>query len=141
AALRTACASYVSALVTLLRLEGEYAQARDLRDQYRLVVNHLSEGVLTLSTDGRVLSYNRSASEILRLSGGSWKGRPRMAHSDMMLGEDGTILPRAAWPSTLAARTGRAISNVVVGVPTGNGQIVWLRESVLPMFSPDSASP
>ncbi|MBY4708156.1 EAL domain-containing protein [Ralstonia insidiosa] len=141
AALRTTCASYVSALVKLLRLEGEYAQARDLRDQYRLVVNHLSEGVLTLSTDGRVLSYNRSASEILRLSGGSWKGRPRMAHSDMMLGEDGTILPRAAWPSTLAARTGRAISNVVVGVPTGNGQIVWLRESVLPMFSPDSASP
>ena len=101
AALRTACASYVSALVKLLRLEGEYAQARDLRDQYRLVVNHLSEGVLTLSTDGRVLSYNRSASEILRLSGGSWKGRPRMAHSDMMLGEDGTILPRAAWPSKI----------------------------------------
>ncbi|KHK57981.1 diguanylate cyclase [Ralstonia sp. A12] len=140
-ALRAACASYVSALVKLLRLEGEYRQARDLRDQYRLVVNHLSEGVLTLSTDGRVLSYNRSASEILRLSGASWKGRPRMALSDMMLGEDGTILPRAAWPSTLAARTGRAISNVVVGVPAGTGQIVWLRESVLPMFSPDSASP
>lgn len=141
AALRTTCASYVSALVKLLRLEGEYAQARDLRDQYRLVVNHLSEGVLTLSTDGRVLSYNRSASEILRLSGASWKGRPRLALSDMVLGEDGAILPRAAWPSTLAARTGRAISNVVVGVPAGNGQIVWLRESVLPMFSPDSASP
>lgn len=140
-ALRAASASYVSALVKLLRLEGEYRQARDLRDQYRLVVNHLSEGVLTLSTDGRVLSYNRSASEILRLSGTSWKGRPRMALSDMMLAEDGTILPRAAWPSTLAARTGRAISNVVVGVPAGNGQIVWLRESVLPMFSPDSASP
>ncbi|MGM3277816.1 putative bifunctional diguanylate cyclase/phosphodiesterase [Ralstonia sp. 24A2] len=140
-ALRAVSASYVSALVKLLRLEGEYRQARDLRDQYRLVVNHLSEGVLTLSTDGRVLSYNRSASEILRLSGASWKGRPRMALSDMMLAEDGTILPRAAWPSTLAARTGRAISNVVVGVPAGNGQIVWLRESVLPMFSPDSASP
>ncbi|MQS10424.1 PAS domain-containing protein, partial [Streptomyces sp. IF17] len=108
---------------------------------YRLVVNHLSEGVLTLSTDGRVLSYNRSAAEILRMSGASWKGRPRVALNDMMLGEDGAILPRAAWPSTLAARTGRAISNVVVGVPAGNGQIVWLRESVLPMFSPDSASP
>jgi len=75
------------------------------------------------------------------MSGASWKGRPRVALNDMMLGEDGAILPRAAWPSTLAARTGRAISNVVVGVPAGNGQIVWLRESVLPMFSPDSASP
>lgn len=141
ATLRAECGRYVAALVKLLRLEGEYRQARELRDQYRLVVNHLSEGVLTLSTDGRVLSYNRSAAEILRLSGASWKGRPRVALSDMMLGEDGAILPRAAWPSTLAARTGRAISNVVVGVPAGNGQIVWLRESVLPMFSPDSASP
>ncbi|WP_296223520.1 putative bifunctional diguanylate cyclase/phosphodiesterase [Ralstonia sp. UBA689] len=141
ATLRAACGSVVGALVKLLRLEGEYRQARELRDQYRLVVNHLSEGVLTLSTDGRVLSYNRSAAEILRLSGTSWKGRPRMALSDMMLGEDGAILPRAAWPSTLAARTGRAISNVVVGVPAGNGQIVWLRETVLPMFSPESASP
>lgn len=141
AALRAECGRYVAALVKLLRLEGEYRQARDLRDQYRLVVNHLSEGVLTLSTDGRVLSYNRSAAEILRISGTSWKGRPRVALSDMMLGEDGAILPRAAWPSTLAARTGRAISNVVVGMPAGNGQIVWLRESVLPMFSPDSASP
>lgn len=141
AAIRTACGSYIGALVKLLRLENEYRQARELRDQYRLVVNHLSEGVLTLSTDGRVLSYNRSAAEILRLSGASWKGRPRMALSDMMLAEDGSILPRAAWPSTLAARTGRAISNVVVGMPAANGQIVWLRESVLPMFSPDSASP
>jgi len=139
--LRAACGSYIGALVKLLRLESEYRQARELRDQYRLVVNHLSEGVLTLSTDGRVLSYNRSAAEILRLSGTSWKGRPRMALSDMVLGEDGAILPRAAWPTTLAARTGRAISNVVVGVPAATGQIVWLRESVLPMFSPDSASP
>lgn len=141
ATLRAECGRYIAALVKLLRLENEYRQTRELRDQYRLVVNHLSEGVLTLSTDGRVLSYNRSAAEILRMSGASWKGRPRVALSDMMLGEDGAILPRAAWPSTLAARTGRAISNVVVGVPAGNGQIVWLRESVLPMFSPDSASP
>uniref|UniRef100_C6BLM3 Diguanylate cyclase/phosphodiesterase with PAS/PAC sensor(S) n=2 Tax=Ralstonia pickettii TaxID=329 RepID=C6BLM3_RALP1 len=141
AILRSACAHYTSALVKLLRLESEYRQARDLRDQYRLVVNHLSEGVLTLSTDGRVLSYNRSAAQILHLTGTSWKGRPRMSLSDMVFGEDGAILPRAAWPTTLAARTGRAISNVVVGVPAGNGQIVWLRESVLPMFSPDSASP
>ena len=141
ATLRAECSRYIAALVKLLRLESEYRQARELRDQYRLVVNHLSEGVLTLSTDGRVLSYNRSAAEILRMSGASWKGRPRVALSDMMLGEDGAILPRAAWPSTLAARTGRAISNVVVGMPAGNGQIVWLRESVLPMFSPDSASP
>ena len=141
ATLRAECGRYIAALVKLLRLENEYRQSRELRDQYRLVVNHLSEGVLTLSTDGRVLSYNRSAAEILRMSGASWKGRPRVALSDMMLGEDGAILPRAAWPSTLAARTGRAISNVVVGVPAGNGQIVWLRESVLPMFSPDSASP
>lgn len=135
------CNGYVSALAKLLRLEGEYRQARDLRDQYRLVVNHLSEGVLTLSTDGRVLSYNRSAAEILRLSGASWKSRTRLMLSDMMLAEDGSILPRAAWPSTLAARTGRAVNNVVVGMPAGNGQIVWLRESVLPMFSQDSASP
>ncbi|CAJ0710120.1 putative bifunctional diguanylate cyclase/phosphodiesterase [Ralstonia mannitolilytica] len=141
ATLRAECGRYIAALVKLLRLENEYRQTRELRDQYRLVVNHLSEGVLTLSTDGRVLSYNRSAAEILRMSGASWKGRQRVALSDMMLGEDGAILPRAAWPSTLAARTGRAISNVVVGVPAGNGQIVWLRESVLPMFSPDSASP
>jgi len=141
APLRHACGGIVGALAKLLRLESEYRQARELRDQYRLVVNHLSEGVLTLSTDGRVLSYNRSAAEILRLSGTSWKGRPRMALSDMVLGEDGAILPRAAWPTTLAACTGRAISNVVVGVPAANGQIVWLRESVLPMFSPDSASP
>ncbi|MET3445929.1 EAL domain-containing protein [Ralstonia sp. 1138] len=141
ATLRAECGRYIAALVKLLRLENEYRQTRELRDQYRLVVNHLSEGVLTLSTDGRVLSYNRSAAEILRMSGASWKGRPRVALSDMMLGEDGAILPRAAWPSTLAARTGRAISNVVVGVPAGNGQIVWLRESVLPMFSQDSASP
>ncbi|UGS88295.1 EAL domain-containing protein (plasmid) [Ralstonia wenshanensis] len=141
ATLRAVCGRYIAALVKLLRLENEYRQSRELRDQYRLVVNHLSEGVLTLSTDGRVLSYNRSAAEILRMSGASWKGRPRVALNDMMLGEDGAILPRAAWPSTLAARTGRAISNVVVGVPAGNGQIVWLRESVLPMFSPDSASP
>ncbi|WP_197339891.1 putative bifunctional diguanylate cyclase/phosphodiesterase [Ralstonia solanacearum] len=136
-----ACSGYIGALAKLLRLEGEYRQARDLRDQYRLVVNHLSEGVLTLSTDGRVLSYNRSAAEILRLSGASWKGRTRLMLGDMMLAEDGSILPRAAWPSTLAARTGRAISNVVVGMPAGNGQIVWLRESVLPMFSQDSAAP
>ncbi|CAJ0689634.1 hypothetical protein R82526_03352 [Ralstonia mannitolilytica] len=141
AALRDACGHYVAALVKLLRLETEYRQTRELRDQYRLVVNHLSEGVLTLSIDGRVLSYNRSAAEILRLSGASWKGRPRAAFSDMMFSEDGTILPRAAWPSTIAARTGRAVSNVVVGVQATNGQVVWLRESVLPMFSPDSASP
>ncbi len=141
AAQRRACAGYISALVKLLRLEGEYRQARDLRDQYRLVVNHLSEGVLTVSTDGRVLSYNRSAAEILRLSGASWKGRPRLTLGDMMLAEDGSMLPRAAWPSTLAARTGRAISNVVVGMPAGTGQIVWLRQSVLPIFSQDSASP
>lgn len=140
-ALHHACGRYVAALVKLLRLETEYRQTRELRDQYRLVVNHLSEGVLTLSIDGRVLSYNRSAAEILRLSGPSWKGRPRIAFSDMMFSEDGAILPRAAWPSTVAARTGRAISNVVVGVQATNGHIVWLRESVLPMFSPDSASP
>ena len=84
ATLRAECGRYIAALVKLLRLENEYRQTRELRDQYRLVVNHLSEGVLTLSTDGRVLSYNRSAAEILRMSGASWKGRQRVALSDMM---------------------------------------------------------
>lgn len=35
----------------------------------------------------------------------------------------------------------RATSDTVVGVPTDSGQIAWLRESVLSMFSPDNASP
>jgi PAS domain S-box-containing protein len=110
-------------------------------DRARVVLETMSEGVLIKNRAGQVIQANPSASKILGISHDALLGLKLDDPSWVRLHEDGTrYLPKET-PASEVLRTGKAISNRVVGIYDPNGQVKWLHLSASPLFEPFEVKP
>ena len=111
------------------RLKRRAAEAR-----YAAVVAALEEGILVVSSDGLLLSFNRSAQATL--GGVLSEGMPITEMFDRwpLVTEDGRPMATDAYPLMLGLRTGQPQRRVVVGLGEGNDRR-WLSVSVHPLAS------
>ncbi|WP_420998173.1 putative bifunctional diguanylate cyclase/phosphodiesterase [Cupriavidus sp. 30B13] len=109
-------------------------------EYHRLVVNHLSEGILVLSRDGTILACNLSAQRILGAPP-DVAGRSMLAVIPRMLDEDGVPLPVRNRPSMRALATGKAVFGQTVGLDLAGRQVVWVSLNTMPIFRPGEAEP
>ncbi|MBV8259557.1 MAG: EAL domain-containing protein, partial [Paraburkholderia sp.] len=102
-------------------------------EHHRLVVDHLNEGIVMQSRDDIVLACNRSARRLLRISEVAI-GRSIMSVTRRALDENGAPLPNSMRPSMRALETGQPVIGETVGLELADGEVVWVRENVLPIF-------
>ena len=93
--------------------------------RYRLAISHLNEGVLIQSLDGVVLAANASAERILRVRAGQLVGRNRLDPLQRVIDEDGNEIAHDV--------SGEPILGRVYGLLLKTGELVWIRENIIPI--------
>lgn len=77
---------------------------------------HLPAGIVIHAMDGRIVSANRPAQELLGLSEAQLLGVDPSKSDWKIIRDDGSAMPPEEFPGNLVLSTGRNISNVVVGI-------------------------
>jgi diguanylate cyclase (GGDEF)-like protein len=109
-------------------------------EHHRLVVDHLSEGIVVQSRAGVVLACNPSAQRMLRTTpqviGSSICTVMRRAYH-----EDGTAISDLDRPTMQVLATGKPLLGVTIGVELVDGDVVWITENVVPIIRPGDSEP
>jgi diguanylate cyclase (GGDEF)-like protein/PAS domain S-box-containing protein len=87
--------------------------------------DNLPAGVVVVASDGRIISANRLAQELLGRSDAQMLGLDANACAWVFLRADGSAMPAEEFPVNLVLRTGRKLSGLVMGV-VGHSQTYWL---------------
>ena len=99
------------------------------------LLDHLPAGVVVHGADGRIVSANKLACELLGQSPQQLKGTEASASAWELLRSDGTPMPSEQFPVNVVLRTGSKISHLIVGIPGAPGtQPRWLICNAYPGF-------
>ncbi|MFM0038851.1 EAL domain-containing protein [Paraburkholderia strydomiana] len=109
-------------------------------EHHRLVVDHLSEGIVVQSRAGVVLACNPSAQRMLRTTA-QIIGRSIRTVMTRSYHEDGTLVSESDRPTSRVLATGKPILGVTIGVELVGGDVVWITENVVPIIRPGDSEP
>ena len=125
------------------RRERERAEAarRTSEQQFRSVVAAMAEGVIVQDRSGRIIARNAAASRILDLTEDAPGRARRTDPRRRMVREDGSTVSREAHPAIVTLSTGRAQSQVVLGVEVEAGEVRWLSINTEPLMHAGEKSP
>ncbi|WP_233802197.1 putative bifunctional diguanylate cyclase/phosphodiesterase [Paraburkholderia sp. HP33-1] len=109
-------------------------------ERHRLVVDHLSEGIVVQSRTGVVLACNPSAQRMLRVTS-QIVGRSMQTVMTRAFGEDGTVIGDTNLPVAQVFATGKPMLGVTIGLELTSGEVVWITENVVPILRPGDSEP
>jgi len=109
--------------------------------RFRTVIAVLAEGVLLRDADGKIVDCNASAERILGRTLAQMKGAVTVDSGWQMLREDGSLLPDDERPSTIAIRTGKPQSNVVICYRKPDDSTLWVLLNLQPLFEGTPGTP
>ena len=109
-------------------------------ERHRLVVDHLSEGIVVQSRTGIVLACNPSAQRMLRVSP-QVVGRSMQSLMTRAFSEDGTVIGASNRPVEQVFATGKPMLGVTIGLELTSGEVVWITENVVPILRPGDSEP
>ncbi len=136
-------ATAVLGMLMVNRLKRELA-AEELavrEDQYRTLFETMVQGVLCHDPDGRILSANPAAAEILGLPNEQIVGRNLFNQPWFKLAEDGSELTADQSPSRQALTTGRPVRNLVQAVDRPQGERRLVRTATIPRLATGETRP
>ncbi len=85
-------------------------------EKYRTLYETMAQGVVYHDADGKIISVNPAAQNILGLSINHLIGRTSIDPAWKAIHEDGTSFPEQMHPSMMALRTRKKVSHVIMGV-------------------------
>jgi PAS domain S-box-containing protein len=101
--------------------------------ELRAAIEAIDDGLVVHEPSGRISQWNSAALRILGLSAEQLQGRHPMDPRWRVTRHDGAVFPAQEFPVMVTVRTGRAQSNVVMGVELPNREAIWLSVSSRPL--------
>lgn len=95
--------------------------------------DHLPAGVVVHAADGRIISANRLAQELLGRSEGELRGIETSSSAWTFVREDGSAMPVEEFPANVVLKTGQKLSGLIAGV-VGPARTCWLLCNAYPEF-------
>ena len=118
---------------------------RDLKkseERHRLLYETMAEGVIYQQADGKIISANPSAAEILGLPIDQLIGQDSIVPYEMAIHEDGTPFPSSAHPNRIALQKGIPVKGCIMGIfhpRTKNYH--WVLINAMPKAAEDGMTP
>lgn len=110
--------------------------------RYRRLFETLTEGMVIHDNQGKIISANPSAQELLGLSLDQLVGRDSIDPRWHSINLDGKGFPGIDHPAQLALRTGKSIKQVTIGVfDPLISEYKWILVNATPIFDQDSDKP
>lgn len=126
------------ALTNLLILKD----LRESESEHKALFQNMTQGVVYQNNEGKVLSANPAALEILGLTLEQLQGRTSYDPRWQSMHEDGRDYPGDSHPSMLALKTGKPVTGAIMGVFNPNTeQTRWLIIDAIPQFKDDENTP
>jgi PAS domain S-box-containing protein/putative nucleotidyltransferase with HDIG domain len=111
-------------------------------EMYRLLFENLSQGIVCVDSDGRIISANDAVARILGLPLSQLIGMPSSDPLLKAIREDGSDYPVDSLPMLLALSTGKAVRERVLGIFNYNDETYhWVSGSAIPMSHPGEDRP
>ncbi len=115
---------------------------RRQEEQYRSLFFTMAQGVIYQDAEGRVLSGNPAAEQILGLSLDQMMGRTSIDPRWDCIHEDGTPFPGETHPAMVALRTGKPVQGMVMGLyHPEEARHRWAVVNATPEFRPGEEQP
>ena len=110
--------------------------------RFQSLFENMTLGVVYQESDGHVALANRAAQEILGLTLDQMRGRTSMDPHWRATREDGSDLPGEEHPAMVALRTGKVVTDVLMGIyHPGREEQRWIRVAAVPEFHPGEVTP
>ena len=103
--------------------------------RFRRLFETMSEGVILIAPDGKIILANPSAVHILGLELSAIQERNYIVPAWEILRPDGTPMPPEEMAGPRAMSERRSVNNVVMGVRRPDAAISWINVSAVPIIS------
>ncbi|MEG5051002.1 MULTISPECIES: diguanylate cyclase domain-containing protein [unclassified Microcoleus] len=117
------------------------SQLQESEERYRSVIISMTEGVVLQLADGKITTCNASAGRILGLSPEQLMGRTSIDLDWRTVQEDGSPFPCQQHPAMITLRTGKPVSNVVMGIHKSDKTLTWISINSQPLFQMNQSQP
>ncbi|MGQ0545241.1 MAG: PAS domain S-box protein [Betaproteobacteria bacterium] len=120
-------AGLVGAIVDITGRKKAEAALRESEERWRSIVDSANDGILVYDRSLNVVFANRAAERILGLARAEIVGAAGFTSLLPCIHEDGRPLdPETERPTRVTVRSGRPLTNYVVGIQRGEGKVTWL---------------
>jgi two-component system cell cycle sensor histidine kinase/response regulator CckA len=109
---------------------------RASEERIRSLIAAIAEGIVFQASDGTIHECSESAERILGLTRDQMCGRTSMDPRWRAIHEDGSPFPGHEHPAMETLRTGKSVSNVIMGVHKPDGRLTWISINSEPMSGP-----
>ncbi len=117
-------------------------RVRQSEQQYRTLFETMAQGVIYQDTAGQIIAANPAAERILGLTFDQMQGRTSMDPRWHAIHEDGSAFPGENHPITMALRTGKVVTDKVMGVFNAReDEYRWISVSATPQFREGDQQP
>ncbi|MBK8901315.1 MAG: PAS domain S-box protein [Anaerolineaceae bacterium] len=145
----TSTFAYLVFFLSIFSLGGAYSQVSgkykqqlfESEERYRSVVTALSEGVILMSKEGNVETFNTAAERILGITPQQLQGRNVLDPTWLAIREDGTPFRGEDYPLIVTLKTGQPLSGAVMGLTHPDGQLHWISINSQPLVNPGEERP
>jgi len=110
-------------------------------NKYRIVVESLTEGVILINPNGQIMTANKEASKILRLSEEEILNTPIDLESWNAIHENGDPFLPEDFPVMRSLRDHIAINDVVMGLQFDDSNVTWISINTRPIKKIDQSFP
>ena len=117
-----------------LRREVEGRAGQDVR--YRTILDAMTEGVVFMNHEARILALNPSAERILGYSEGQLVGKDSVDETLTAVDEEGRVYADEDHPRRKTLRTGKPVLNQIQGLVHPGGRRTWISVNAQPMQHP-----
>jgi PAS domain S-box-containing protein len=130
------------ALVDITAQKQSEKKLQESELKYRSLYVTMSQGVVYQGLDGKVISANPAAEQMLGMSIEQMQGRTPKDLNWLTIQEDRSEFPEDSHPAMVALRTGEPVENVVMGIfSPQSGRYKWLKITAVPQFMPGEDRP
>jgi PAS domain S-box-containing protein len=121
--------------------ERQDKKLQSVRNKYEIVVESLSDGVLLIDDTGTIVAGNNKASTILGITEDRLKGTSLLNTEWNAIRIDGSPFPVEEYPAIVSLKKGVEMNDVVLGLQTKSGIMVWLSINSRPIFKEGKLTP
>ncbi|MEG4506360.1 diguanylate cyclase [Microcoleus sp. F6_B4] len=117
------------------------SQLQESEERYRSVIATMTEGIVLQLANGQITACNASAERIIGLTSEQMMGRTSVDLEWRTVREDGSLFPGEQHPAAITLRTGKPVSNVLMGIHQADRTLTWISINAQPLFHSNQSQP
>lgn len=124
-------------LTDITGIKQSEEQARMNAKRHETILYAMNEGVVFQRADGTIETCNPAAESILGITFDQTTGKVTLDPDWRAIHEDGSAFPIETRPLMVTLQTGKAQSNIIMGVHKPDNELTWISINTEPVFADD----